>query len=183
MAALAGPLFAAAALLALAGVGKLARPAATRVALRQAGLPSDPASARALGVAEVTVGVAAIAVGGQLAAAGVAASYLGFAWFAHRLDRATRGTGDCGCFGAASAPVGTLHVAVNLAIAAVAVAAIAFPADGIASAVDGTPWSGVPFLALTALLTWMTYVALTALPTAIAAAREPSAAHAHGVAR
>jgi hypothetical protein len=171
MAALAGPLYAAAALLALAGVGKLTRPAATRVALRTAGLPSTAPIARGLGAVEVVIGGAVIAVGGPLPTAALAASYGGFAWFAHRLERASRGTADCGCFGASSAPVGLLHVVVNAVIATLSLAAIALPVDGIATAITDTPWSGVPFLALTTLLTWMLYVTLTALPTTLAAAK------------
>ncbi|HRW38894.1 MAG TPA: hypothetical protein P5254_14425 [Aquihabitans sp.] len=172
MAALAGPLYAAAALLALAGVGKLTRPAATRVALRQAGLPSSAPAARALGAVEIAIGVAAIVVGGPLLAAATAASYAGFAWFAHRLDRASRGTADCGCFGDRSAPVGPIHVGVNLAVTAVLVAAVAWPVDGIAATLDGADWGGVPFVGLTLLLTWMLSVSLTSLPAALAAAKQ-----------
>lgn len=172
MAALAGPLFAAAALLAIAGVGKLTRPAATRVALRQAGLPSSALVARGLGAAEIAIGVAAIVVGGPVFAALTAVSYAGFAWFAARLDRASQGAADCGCFGASSAPVGPLHVWVNAVVAATcAAAAVASPA-GIAAAIDDTPAAGIPFLALTALLTWMLYATLTTLPAAIAAGKE-----------
>lgn len=176
MGALAGPLFAAAALLALAGVGKVARPAATRVALRQAELPSSALAARALGAIEIVIGLAALVLGGPIPAALTAASYAGFAWFAHRLDAKTRGTASCGCFGDSSASVGTLHVGINLAITALLVGAVAFPTDGIAAATSETPWAGVPFLALTALLTWMVYVSLTALPELLDAmkAKAPS---------
>lgn len=175
MPALAGPLFAAAALLAIAGAGKVARPDATRVALRRGGVPSSTLVARGLGAVEVAIGVAAIALGGPIPAMATAAAYLGFAWFAHRLDRASQGTADCGCFGSSSAPVGTLHVVVNLAIAAVCAAAAVTDPVGIAAATTDTPWAGVPFLALTALLTWMLSVTLTVLPTALAAAKEAAA--------
>jgi hypothetical protein len=176
MAPLAGPLFAAAALLALAGANKVTRPDATRVALRQANLPSQRWMAQALGAVEVAIGVAAIAIGGTIPAALTAISYAGFSWFSHRLDRATRGTADCGCFGAASAPVGRLHVAVNATIAVLAAAAAATDPGGIATATSETPWAGVPFLGLTALLTWMVFVTLTALPATLAAARPKAAA-------
>lgn len=174
MGALAGPLFAAAALLALAGAGKVARPDATRVALRQAKLPNERWMAQALGAIEVAIGVAAIAVGGPLLAAATAVAYAGFAWFSRRLDRATRGTASCGCFGSSSAPVGTLHVGINLALTALLVGAVALPTEGIAS-VDGTPWAGLPFLALTALLTWMLYVSLTVVPATLDATRTKAA--------
>jgi len=176
MAPLAGPLFAAAALLAVAGMGKLTRPDATRIALRQANLPNQRWMAQALGAAEVAIGATAIAIGGAIPAALTAAGYVGFAWFSRRLDRATRGTASCGCFGANSAPVGPLHVAINAVTATLVAAAVMWPVDGIAAAMSDTPWAGMPFLALTALLTWMVYVALTALPLALDAARPAPAA-------
>ena len=171
MSPFAGPLFAAALLLGIAGLGKLTRPAATRVALRQAGLPSDAWSARLLGAVEFAAALGAVVVGGWLHASFVTAFYLGFAWFSWRLERRTRGQASCGCFGDASAPVGRLHVVLNLAVAVVVAGAIVQPAEGIATVPADTPWAGVPFLALTALLTWMLYVSLTALPTLLDAMR------------
>jgi hypothetical protein len=168
MSPFAGSLYAAAALLGLAGVVKATTPAATRVALRSAGLPSTPLVARALGVVEVAIAASALAVGGRIPAALVALAYLGFAWFAHRLDRATRGTASCGCFGASSAPVGTLHVAFDLVGAALVAGAVADPAPGIAHA-------GLLLPALAVLLTWMSYVTLTILPTTVAATRRSAA--------
>ncbi|MGN6693663.1 MAG: hypothetical protein ACTHN0_05750 [Aquihabitans sp.] len=106
----------------------------------------------------------------------MAVSSLGFAWFARRLDRMTRGAAPCGCFGASSAPVGTLHVVVNLLIAlGVGIAAVDAPGP-IWDAAGETPWGGVPFVGLILLLTWMLYVALTALPEALAAAKAPAPA-------
>lgn len=173
MSPFAGPLFAASLLLGAAGIGKALRPNATRVALRQAGLPSDPYSARLLGVVEFAAALGAVVVGGWLHAAFVSAFYLGFAWFSWRLAARTRGQASCGCFGDASAPVGPLHVGINLAVAAVTALAIAWPAEGISTVPADSPWAGVPFLALTALATWMLYAALTVLPATAAAAKQP----------
>ena len=174
MSPLAGLVFAAALLLGSAGVGKAARPGATRIALRSAGLPASELAARALGVAEVAIAVAALLVGGPVATGLVALSYLGFACFARRLDTRTRGSAPCGCFGASSAPVGTLHVAINLLIAVgVAIAAVDAPGP-IWDAAGDTPWAGVPFIGLTLLLTWLLYAALTTLPEALAAAKAPA---------
>lgn len=171
MSPLAGLVFAAALLLGAAGVGKAARPGATRIALRSAGLPASELAARSLGVVEVLIAAAALVVGGPVATVLVALSYLGFAGFARRLDTTTRGSAPCGCFGASSAPVGTLHVVINLLIAlGVAVAALDAP-GALWDAAGDTPWAGVPFVGLTVLLTWMLYVALTALPEALAAAK------------
>jgi hypothetical protein len=130
---------------------------------------------RLLGVVEIAIALAALALGGAIPAALLAASYAGFAWFARRLERRSRGTADCGCFGAGSAPVGPVHVGVNLVLAALAALAVAWPTDGIGAAFADTPWSGLPFLAITALLTWMLFVSLTLLPTTLAAAK-PSGA-------
>lgn len=171
MSPLAGLVFAAALLLGSAGVGKAASPGSTRIALRSAGLPATALVARGLGVVEVLIAVAALVVGGPVATGLVAASYLGFAWFARRLQVKTRGAAPCGCFGSSSAPVGTLHVALDLLIA-VGVAAAALDAPGpIWEAAGETPWGGVPFVGLALLLTWMLYAALTALPEALAAAK------------
>jgi hypothetical protein len=174
MSPLAGLLYAAALLLGAAGVGKVTRPGATRIALRSAGLPSTAVAAQGLGAAEVAIAVAALVVGGPVTTGLVALSYAGFAWFARRLDRKTRGAAPCGCFGASSAPVGTLHVVINVIIAVgVGVAAVDAP-GAIWSAAGDTPWGGVPFVGLTLLLAWMLYVALTALPETLAAAKAPS---------
>lgn len=171
MSPLAGLVFAAALLLGAAGGGKVARPGATRIALRSAGLPATAFAARGLGAVEVLIALAALLVGGPVATALVAVGYAGFAWFARRLERMTRGAAPCGCFGASSAPVGALHVAINLVIAVgVAIAAIDAPGPIWDAAAD-TPWAGVPFVGLVLLLAWLTYVALTALPETLAAAK------------
>lgn len=175
MSPLAGLVYAAALLLGVAGIGKVTSPGSTRIALRSAGLPATPLVARGLGAVEVLIALAALVVGGTLSTGLVAFSYLGFAWFARRLDTKTRGSAPCGCFGASSAPVGTLHVVLNLLIAAgVAIAAVEAPGS-IWTAAGDTP-GGVPFVGLVLLLTWMLYVALTALPEALAAARAPAPA-------
>jgi hypothetical protein len=176
MSPFAGPLFAASLLLGAAGIGKVLRPDAARVALRGAGLPSDPWSARLLGAVEFAAALGAVVVGGWLHASFVVAFYLGFAWFSWRLANRSRGQASCGCFGDSSAPVGRVHVAVNLAVAAVVSGAIMAPTEGIASTTTETPWAGVPFLLLTLLTTWMLSVTLTALPTTLAAARSEATA-------
>ena len=176
MSPLAGLVYAAALLLGAAGLGKVTSPGATRIALRSAGLPATPLVARGIGAAEVLIALAALLVGGPVATGLVAVSYLGFAWFARRLDARTRGAAPCGCFGASSAPVGTLHVALNLVIAVGAVIAAIDAPGPIWDAAADTPWAGVPFVALALLLTWMLYVALTALPEALAAAKAPAPA-------
>lgn len=170
MSALAGPLFAAALLMALAGAFKLTRPDATRVALRTAGLPSGSVAVRVLGAVEVVAALVVVALGGRLAGAIVLVAYIGFAGFAAHLANRSRRSVPCGCFGSSSAPVGRLHVIVNLFLAAVGAASIAVPTDGI-GAVAETPAAGVPFVAFTLMLTWLLLVALTALPELLATAK------------
>lgn len=173
MSPLAGPLFAAAALLAVAGGAKLVAPGPTRVSLRAAGLPSTAIAARALGVAEVGIAAYALGWGGRPAAALVAVAYLGFAAFAELVRRRTRGRAPCGCFGSSDAPLTLLHVGVDLALAAVAAAAAVARVPGLVEVAGETPLGGVPFVAYAALLAWLLQVTLTALPTLQAAVHPP----------
>ncbi|QXC62736.1 hypothetical protein KSP35_08075 [Aquihabitans sp. G128] len=173
MSPVAGPLFAAALLLGVAGILKLSQPAPTRVALRSAGLPSTVLAARTIGLGELAFTAVALVVGGRPGAALVALAYLGFAAFSLRVITATRGKASCGCFGASDAPLTNLHVGVDLAIVAVALVAVADPVPGIVAVARDTPLAGIPFLAFTALLAWLVQVLLTALPALQAAARPP----------
>ncbi|HEX2578077.1 MAG TPA: MauE/DoxX family redox-associated membrane protein [Aquihabitans sp.] len=172
MSPVAGPLFAAALLLALAGALKVSSPAPTRVALRSAGLPDSVLAARLIGAGEVAVAAYALLAGGRSAAL-VALAYVAFAAFSLRVIRATRGRASCGCFGASDAPLTTLHVGVDLAVAAVAGLAVLDPVPGIVDVAADTPLAGIPFLAFTVLLAWLVQVLLTALPQLQAAARPP----------
>lgn len=173
MSPLAGPLFALAALLAGAGVVKLARPEAGVAALRTAGLPHPAAGVQALGAAEVILAVWAIAFGGRAAAGAIAAVYAGFAWFTDRLVRRSEATASCGCFGVdASSPATRWHVGVNVVAALTALAAVVWPAPGLLDVLADQPLAGVPFLALTGLATWMLLALYTLLPDLVDAAAE-----------
>lgn len=171
MSPLAGPLFAAALLVALAGAAKVARPAAARVALRTAGLPSSAAAVRSLGVVELALAFGVLAAGGRPGGAAIAVAYVGFAGFAAFLAGRSRRAVPCGCFGSSSTPVGPLHVGVNLALAAVGLAAVAWPTRGAVAVVRHTPLAGIPFAAFTLLLTWLLLVVLTALPELLEAGK------------
>jgi hypothetical protein len=173
MSPVAGPLFAAALLLGVAGLLKLTSPDPTRVALRSAGLPSSVWAARAIGLGELGATAYVIGWGGRLGAALVALAYLAFAAFSLRVISATRGRASCGCFGSSDAPLTNLHVVVDLAIAAVALVAVADPVPGLGAVAADTPWAGSVFLGFTVLLAWLVQVLLTALPELQAAARPP----------
>ena len=120
--------------------------------------------ARLLGIIEITIAGSALILGGLVPAALVAVTYLGFAGFVALLSSRTRNTAPCVCFGSSSAPVGTLHIVINLAVAALAGAAAADTTGGLGQAATDTPWAGLPFYGLTALLAWTAYVTLTLLP-------------------
>lgn len=174
MTAVAGPYFAAVALLAAAGLAKLLRPRSTAQALRSAGLPGTLLLGRLLGAGELVVGVTALLVGDRLTAALVAAWYLGFALFALRL-LALGEAAHCGCFGEKDAPVTAIHVALNLTASVAAGLAAGWPVGSLRSVLTIQPWAGLPFLALVALLAWQAYATLALLPELAAANRDGGA--------
>ncbi len=154
---LAGPYYAAALLVAAAGTAKLARPRPAVDALRAAGLPARPVLVRALGLGELAVAALAVAAGAAGAAA-LAAAYLGFALYArHAGDRAA----SCGCFGAAGAPLGALHVTVNLALAGVAAAVAVVPLPDPGDVLGAQPGIALPFTLLVATTAYLLYLTMT----------------------
>ncbi len=173
MTVVAGPFFAAAALLGAAGALKVVRPRSTVDALRSASLPGTrsgagplaaPWAGRLLGLGELAVAVAALGFGGRAAAALVFAAYLGFALFTARLLRVAEAGAPCGCFGAEDSPARPLHVLVNAMIAATAAAAVAWPTPGLRAVLAEQPGRGLPFLGLTAMCGWLLFVMLTVVP-------------------
>ena len=171
---LAGPYVVAAALLAMGGGLKLRRPAPTARALREAGLGRLAPFARAMGAAEVAVGLAALAVDSAAVAGLVAACYAGFAGFVALALTRPAPVGDCGCFAGADSPPSAVHVVLDLAAAAVAVALAAGPGGmSLPTALDGQPLAGLPFLALAVVSLGLAYAALALLPRTLAAVRSP----------
>lgn len=81
--------------------------------------------------------------------------------------------GSCGCFGRPDTPPTRLHVALNVAAAAAAVAApvAVDPGPRVVDALRDQPLAGAPFVALTALATWFAFLALARLPQLARAAR------------
>ncbi len=170
MSVFAGPLFALAALLAVAGVAKLARPDAAVRALRTAGLPGADLGVRALGGAEVLLAAVAVAVGGRATAALVALAYAGFAGFSQLLLARSEATASCGCFGVdSSSPVTRWHVGLNVAATVLALGAVVWPTDGLPDVLSQQPLAGLPFLALTGAAAWLLLAAYTLLPDLFAA--------------
>jgi hypothetical protein len=161
--ALTGPALAIAALLALAGAQKVLDPTMTVGALRALRLPASPLTVRTGAAAELALGVLAIGLGGALAWSLVAASYLAFAAFVVAALRRGTMIGSCGCFGREDTPPHWSHVALNVVLAAVALA-LAVQGDGApVDAVLDRPGQGavVSLLAVVALgLLYVVYVEL-----------------------
>jgi len=122
-----GPFLVTALVLVVSGAAKVAAPSSAAAMLSAvAGRTVSTAAGRAVGVFEIGLGVAAL-VGWRVAAIALGVAYLAFAVVAEVARR--RGVPSCGCFGAAEAPPGTTHVALNVASAAIAFAAGAVSVD------------------------------------------------------
>ncbi|MCP3977234.1 MAG: hypothetical protein GY720_22320 [bacterium] len=163
MVALAGPFFIFAFLLVVTGVPKLTRPDATARAISAIGLPAHRNLGRAVGVAEVVIGIAALLIGGSLAAAAVALMYGGFAGFiliAMRSEKAK----SCGCFGDEVSPPNYIHFGLDIAAAAVAGVLVFQPIEDLVTVMGESPWAGLPLVLLVLTGTWMAMLVLTLLP-------------------
>jgi hypothetical protein len=160
----AGPFLIAAALLAVGGALKTARPADTANALRAVGLPGAPLLVRAGGAAEAAVGLAALATGARAPAALLAASYAAFAAFVLLALRRGTPLASCGCFGKDDTPPTRLHAVLNAGAAAAAVAVALDSGAGLVDVIGSQPLAGVPFLLLLGCGVSFAYLALTRLP-------------------
>lgn len=171
MAALSAPVLAAALLVGIAGVAKLAAPSTTVSAIRAAGLPAHRVLVEGMGMVELVLAVAIVVWAPTVAVGVLAIFYLGFAAFTWRLRRRQGDAASCGCFGARTTPAHPLHVMVNLVIAAVAILAVVWPVDALGAAVGTTPLAGIPFIGATFAATGCLYLALTSLPDVLDAAQ------------
>ncbi|MGH9117286.1 MAG: MauE/DoxX family redox-associated membrane protein [Acidimicrobiales bacterium] len=169
MDALAGPFYAVALLLAVAGGFKALRPQATVGALRAVGLPGSPALVRVMGLGEPVVGVGAVVTGWPPLAALVAVAYAAFAGFVWVALRRGAPIQSCGCFGTDDLAPTRIHLVVDIVASVVAGAAAVTRVDGIGAVLADQPWAGVPFVALVAVCIWFLYLLLTALPAALRA--------------
>jgi hypothetical protein len=167
MGTLSGPFLVAAALLAAGGASKVVRPANTARALGEMGLPDSATLVRGGAALELAVAAGALAGGGRLFAALLAASYLAFTAFVVVALRRGTPLSTCGCFGTTDTPPTAVHVGINLAAAAVAgaVALGGGGAGGLLEIADESSWLlRVAFVALTAACVAFAYAALTLLP-------------------
>lgn len=170
---------AAALLLVAAGAAKVRAPGAAAAMLRRAApwLPRvlrQPAAVRLGGAAEAAVGAAAVVTGGRIALVLLAACYAAFAAVALRLIAVGAGA-SCGCFGGADSPAGPAHVVLDVLATAAAVAGVVAPPGLFGGRFDGAVLPGLIGIAQAALLAYVGFLSITALP-ALAADRRRLAA-------
>jgi hypothetical protein len=173
---LAAPYLAAAALLVVAGVPKVADPMPLVRALRSTRLPAGGPLVRAFALGEVLVGAAAVLVPGRATAALVCAAYLVFSGFVG-LALARGGVLEsCGCFGKADTPPTRAHLAVTalLAVAAGALA-VAPPGGPVWTADSLTRPATSVLLGFAALLAVLAHAVMAVLPLATPAAARSAA--------
>jgi uncharacterized membrane protein YphA (DoxX/SURF4 family) len=165
-----------AAVLVVAGLGKLRVPAAAADAMRAAGLPSGAVSARLVGTAEVGVGALALVAPSRPSLGALAAVYTLLAWFAVRLLRRPEPVASCGCFGA-DAPPSRLHAGFDLTAAAAAALFALNPPAGVPELAARAPLAGVGLVAGTCACAYAVSLALRHLPqaaTAYSAGQRPA---------
>jgi hypothetical protein len=95
---------------------------------------------RVVGLVEVCLGVAGLALGGVVVALVVGAIYAALAVIV--LTARRRGLPSCGCFGQWSAPPSRTHAVVNAISAAVAVAAATVPPRPVADVLESATAAG-----------------------------------------
>ena len=157
----AGLFFVVCEVLVISGVGKLFSPKPTELALSAVGLPSFPSVVRALGIAEIILGVSGIVIGGRhipIAVGVLFAFFAVFIIFVIRYDDLA----TCGCFGAMNEPPTLLHAFANITFMVIALTAIDI--DGISKVIDRQWASGIPFLISVLLGALAVYLCLVFLP-------------------
>lgn len=165
-----GPFMAAAMLLVVAGVTKVARPDDSARAL--AGLVRRLSGrarplVRALAAAEMAIGLAALAWPATITAGLLAASYTAFAVFV-LFARGRRGVlATCGCFGGIDTPPTLTHALLDAGAAAAAIVVALNVGNGgrlLTSVLAGQPAHGIPLLAGSAVIALLALPAMSLLP-------------------
>jgi hypothetical protein len=167
-----GAYLAAVSLLAAGGAAKILRPSGTARALSQLGVPIGEWPVRAGAAAEVALAGWVVLWGGTAPAAGVAASYLGFAGFVTAALVRRTPLSSCGCFGEPDAPPTVTHALLNVGAGVAAVAAAVSYHPSLAVAVRTQPAGGIPFVLLTGISAYLGYVAMVVLPRTALAAKD-----------
>jgi len=164
----AGPFLAAAGLLVVAGVPKVADPLPLVRALRAAGMPVPRLLVRTMALAEVAIGGWALVAPGRAASGLVAAAYLVFTAFVARVLARGGVLASCGCFGKADTPATRTHLALTAAAMLVALWATLDPPERVWSHVDAATVTTVGLGAVIAFLAWQVMAVLpTTTPAAV----------------
>lgn len=159
-------------LLAAAGLAKLRQRIPLRSPFAAAAVPglrrvpAGPAT-RLAGVGELAIGAIALGLGGRLGALLIAIGYAALAGLAARMVAIEAGQ-DCGCFGRPS-PVSHWHTGVNLAGLLIGLAGVVLPARSLLAEIGRQPVPGLALALAAALLAYLGYLTMTALPALRAA--------------
>jgi len=168
---------AAAGLLAVAGLAKLARPAGTSRALRAQGLPARSVLVRLLGAAELLIAAAAL-LELRFGAALLAVAYGGFTVFVATALVRGRPLTSCGCFAEPDVPPTPVHLVVTAALAACGVAVAVGSGGGLPDLLDGSVLAAAAAVGSAVLVGWLSYLVLAELPRLVAQARAVAPARA-----
>lgn len=168
------------ALLVVAGILEVARPAATTLALtslfpRLGRLPARAVVRSAAGL-EAILGLGAFVLPRWPLAATVAVVYSGFAGFAWYARRRGAALATCGCFGMPDTPPTRAHVMLDVALVACAAGAAAWmgharPGGTVLSLLATQPAHGIPLLASSGVFAGLAFLCLTSLARLGAARR------------
>lgn len=167
MSIVAGPAWAALTLLVIAGAPKVLRPYDTMRALRLAGLRVPHIVVRGFGLLETVIAVVAMLTGNPVLLWAAALSYAGFAVFVLWALRRDTPLSSCGCFGKADTPPTALHLVLVAAFAVVLVVAALQPGAAVAipAQLAAGPLTALVALGFAAIICWLSYLAMTVLPT------------------
>jgi hypothetical protein len=122
--------YAAGVVLVVSGALKLAAPRPTSTMLRGLSSFTRRLPVRLIGIGELSLGMAALVVGGRAIAVLLTIAYLTFTAVSIALLRRGDGLLPCGCLGSRSAPASPAHVVINLGAALVAALAAAANVPG-----------------------------------------------------
>jgi Methylamine utilisation protein MauE len=157
---LTAPLAVAAFVLVVAGVAKLRAPAPAVAALRELGLPAGQSLIRVFAVAEIGLGIWALANPAGLAAIAMGCCYTVFAAVALLLARRRAA---CGCFGETEFPASRVQALISGLLAAACAAAAVWPPQGV---LDRPVGEAVVLMIGIVASGYATVVAYTLLPAA-----------------
>ncbi len=130
-------------------------------------------STRLLGVSEIALSIAAVALGAPILWAGIAAAYGAFTLFILWALNGNEDVASCGCFGHDDTPPTPGHAAFNAAAAAIAALAVFDPVR--LGDFDGSILEGLLAVALILTGIALSIGALTTLPRTLALARGTAA--------